>query len=131
MKTRFSKTWNSSTQPRKQRKFRYNAPLHIKGKFLSINLSKELRTKHNKRSLRARVGDKVKILRGQFKGRDGPIDEIDTKNTKVYITKIEVTKREGAKVRAPINPTNLQIIELKLDDKKRKAKLNKEKPEAK
>ena len=131
MKTRFSKTWNSSVQPRKQCKYRYNAPLHIKGKFLSISLSKELRKKYNKRSLRARVGDKVKVLRGQFKGREGPIDEIDMKNTKVYITKIEVTKREGAKVRAPINPTNMQITELKLDDKKRKAKLNKEKPEAK
>lgn len=131
MKTRFSKTWNSSKQPRKQRKFRYNAPLHIKGKFLSINLSKELRKKHNKRSLRARVGDKVKVLRGQFKGREGPIDEIDMKNMKVYITKIEVTKREGAKVRVPINPSNLQIIELKLDDKKRKEKLSKSKPEAK
>ena len=125
MKKTFSKSWNSSTQPRKQRKFRFNAPLATKGKFLSVNLSKELRKKYGTRSLRARVGDKVKVIRGKFKGREGNIEEVDIRKTKIYISKLEVTKKEGAKIRVPLNPSNLQIIELKLDDKKRKAKLAK------
>ena len=33
MKSIFSKSWVSSKQPRKQRKYRYNAPDHIKKKF--------------------------------------------------------------------------------------------------
>ena len=133
MKTRFSKTWNSSVQPRKQRKYRYNAPLHIKGKFLSISLSKELRKKYNKRSLRARVGDKVKVLRGQFKGKEGTIEKVLLKKSKVQINGAENIKKDGSKSFYPISPSNVMIIELKLDDKKREAALkrkdNKEKTE--
>ena len=39
-----------STQPRKQRKARYNAPAHLRGKFLSAPLSPELRTQYKKRT---------------------------------------------------------------------------------
>ncbi|MBS1194889.1 MAG: ribosomal protein L24p/L26e, archaeal/eukaryotic, partial [Methanomicrobia archaeon] len=46
-----------SIQPRKQRKARYTAPLHIKGKFLSATLSKELREQYKRRSLRVVKGD--------------------------------------------------------------------------
>lgn len=124
MKTEFSKTWKSSTQPRKQRKYRANAKLHTKTNFLTANLSKELRKKHDKRNAKLRKGDKVKILRGNFKGKDGKVEEIDHKTLKVYITKIEITKKDGSKVRVPQNASNLQITELDLTDKKRKAKLN-------
>ena len=67
MKTKFAKTWISSTQPRKQRKYRYNAPLSTKRNFLSINLSKELKKKYGTRSIKPRVGDKVKVMRGTHK----------------------------------------------------------------
>ncbi|MFA6073535.1 MAG: 50S ribosomal protein L24 [Candidatus Woesearchaeota archaeon] len=125
MKTKFSKTWISSTQPRKQRKYRFNAPLTVKRKFLSINLSKELRTKHGIRNIKPRVGDKVKVERGTYKSKTGSIERIDTKNTKIYITKIELTKKDGSKSKVPINPSNLQITELDLTDKIRKNNLAK------
>jgi large subunit ribosomal protein L24 len=123
MKTKFSKTWISSTQPRKQRKYRFNAPLDVKRKFLSINLSKELRTKHGVRSVKPRVGDKVKVMRGTFKSKTGAIERVDTKNTKIYVAKIELTKKDGSKSKSPIHPSNLQITELNLSDKIRKNKL--------
>ena len=34
-----------SIQPRKQRKARYTAPAHARGKYLSVSLSKDLREK--------------------------------------------------------------------------------------
>jgi len=123
MKQKFSKTWISSTQPRKQRKYRYNAPLGIKRKFISINLSKELREKYGIRSIKPRTGDKVKIMRGSFKSKSGQIEKIDVKNTKIYIAKIELTKKDGSKSKSPIHPSNLQITELNLNDKFRKNKL--------
>ena len=129
MKPKFSKTWKSSSQPRKQRKHRSNAPLHIKAKFVTANLSKELRKKYGKRNLKLRTGDKVKVLRGSFKSKEGTVEKVDLKNTKIYVTKIEATKRDGSKSKIPLNPSNLQIIELKLDDKLRKNKLAK--PETK
>ena len=118
MKSEWSKNWKSSKQPRKQRKYRYNAPLHIKGKFLSTHLAKELRKKIKKRSIRIRKGDKVTILRGQFKKQKGTITEIDLKNNKVYVDKIEIKKKDGTKAFYPIDPSNLMITEL-VEDKKR------------
>ena len=119
MKTKFSKTWKRSKQQRKQRKYRYNAPLHIKNKFMSAHLSKELRQKHKKRSFSVRKGDKVQVMRGQFKKKIGKIERIDIKKSRAYITGIETIKKDGTKTLYPINPSNLMIVELNLDDKKR------------
>ena len=123
MKRKFSKTWIKSKQPRKQRKYRYNAPLNIKSKFMGCHLSKELREKYKKRSITIRKGDSVKVLRGQFKGKTGKIDRVDIKKSKVYITGIEVAKKDGTKALYPIHPSNLIITELNLEDKKRKKSL--------
>jgi large subunit ribosomal protein L24 len=124
MKSQFSKTWNSSIQPRKQRKFRYNAPANIKRKFLTVNLAKDIREKHGARNAKIRKGDKVKVLRGNFSSKTGTVDRVDLANLKIFVTGIEVSKRDGSKAKVALNPTNLQIVELKLDDKFRKQKFS-------
>lgn len=124
MKSKFSRTWKASVQPRKQRKYNYNAPLHVKNDLLSVNLSKELRKAYGTRNIRVRSGDKVKILRGNHKGKQGKVDTVDVKKIKVYVTGVETQKREGSKVKVPINPSNLQITELNLADKKRKQRIS-------
>ena len=119
MKKEFSKHWKTSKQPRKQRKYLAKAPLHIKRKFLSVNLSKELRKKYEKRNIVLRKEDKVKILRGKHKGKTGKINKIKIKLLKVYIDGIQTKKLDGSKVNIPIRASNLQIIELNTEDKKR------------
>ena len=119
MKTKFSSSWIKSKQPRKQRKYRYNAPLHVKQKFVSAHLSKELRKKYNKRSMNLRKGDSIKIMRGQFKNKTGKIEEVSVKKTLVYVSGIEIAKRDGTKARYPINPSNLSITNVNMDDKMR------------
>jgi len=123
MKSKFSIKWNSSKQPRKQRKYRYNAPLHIKGKFVSTHLSPELRKKYNFRSLRLKTGDKVKIMRGQYKGKEEKVIEIDLRRSKVYLDKIIVTRIDGNTSKIPFKASNLMITDLDLSDKKRKQKI--------
>ena len=123
MKNKFSSSWGRSTQPRKQRKYRYNAPLHIKQKFMRAHLSKELRKKYSKRNFSLRKGDNVKVMRGQFKNKQGKIEKVNLKKTIVYITGIEVTKRDGTKALFPIHPSNLMITELNMDDKIRQQML--------
>jgi len=125
MKKDFSNKWIMSKQPRKQRKYSYNAPLHIRGKFMSAHLSKELMKKYNRRSIKVRKGDKVTILRGQFRKKTNRIERIDLKKTKVYIAGIEIIKKDGTKLLYPIHPSNLVVTELNLDDKKRMAVVNK------
>jgi len=123
MEQSFSSKWKASKQPAKQRKYRFNAPTHTARKFLAAHLSKDLRKKHGRRSIPVRKGDKVKVVRGQFKGRENKVERVSPKYGKVYITGIERAKKDGSKSLIPLDPTNLLITELNLDDKKRKATL--------
>jgi large subunit ribosomal protein L24 len=112
MKKEFSTHWKSSRQPRKQRKYLANAPLHLRKKFVSINLSKELRKKEGKRNLPAKKGDKVKIFSGKFKGKTGKILEVNLKTSKIIVENIQVKKQDGSKANIKLQPSNLQIIEM-------------------
>jgi large subunit ribosomal protein L24 len=128
MKQGFSTKWKASKSPAKQRKYMYCAPMHITRKFLSAHLSKELRAKHKARSFMVAKGDKVKVLRGQFKGRENKVDRVDHKKLQIYITGIESAKKDGSKSMYPFTPSNLMITELNLEDKKRKAALERKTP---
>ena len=127
MKNKFSKHWKSSKQPRKQRKYIANAPLHIKHKFLAAHLSKDLIKKYKKRSLPVRKGDTVKIVRGRFKKKMGKIEKVLQKKTRVYIENIKNLKKDGSKTYIPVQPSNLIITELNLDDKERQKILQRNK----
>ena len=108
-----------SKKARKQRKFLFTAPLHLRRKMISAHLSKELKEKYKRRSLPVRKGDEVEIMRGEFKGRKGKVSRVDLKNYKVYIEGITRKKTTGIEVQVPIHPSNLRIIGLNLNDKKR------------
>ena len=113
-----------STKKRKQRKYLYNAPLHIKRKHLSTHLSQELRDKYKKRSIPLRKGDTVKILRGGLRGHVGKVSEIHTKKMMVAIEKAALTKADGKSIPKLIHPSNLVVMKLH-DDMWRRKKLKK------
>jgi large subunit ribosomal protein L24 len=119
MKKDFSTAWKSSSQKRKQIKYRANAPLHIKHKLMASHLSADLRKKHGKRTVGIRKDDKVKIMRGQFKGLTGKVERVNTKREYIYVRGAEMTKKDGTKSFYPLHPSNLMILELNLSDKKR------------
>jgi large subunit ribosomal protein L24 len=126
MKKTFSKAWKGSKQPRKQRKYLAKAPLHIKRKLLSVNLAKDLRKKYGKRNVIVRKGDNVKVMTGKFKGKTGKITQVFTKKSKITMEGIQVKKQDGSKANIKLQPSNLQIIDLNLEDKKRiQEKINK------
>ncbi|MBI2652627.1 50S ribosomal protein L24 [Candidatus Woesearchaeota archaeon] len=119
----FSKTWKNSKKPRKQRKYRLYAPLHVKQKFVHSHLSKDLRKKYAKRVTGLRKGDKVKVMRGQFRKYEGKIERIDLRKTRVFVNGVEITKRDGTKKLLALRPSNLMIMELNLEDKLRQKTL--------
>jgi large subunit ribosomal protein L24 len=125
MKKKYSPKWISSKQPRKQRKYRYNSPLHIKHKFLNANLSKTLRQKYGKRSFPLRKEDDVLVMRGSFKGKKAKIISVNLKRSRVTLENIQRSKKDGTKVSVFFKPSSLQIQSLFLEDKKRIAKLEK------
>ncbi|MCS7122146.1 MAG: 50S ribosomal protein L24 [Archaeoglobaceae archaeon] len=111
-----------SKQPRKQRRWLFKTiKLHERHKLLRATLSKDLRKKYGKRTLRVRKGDKVKIMRGDFRGHVGKVLEVDMKRCRIKIEGVKIKKASGAEVLVPINPSNVMIVELgEVDDVRKK-----------
>ncbi len=110
----------SSKQPRKQRKFLFTAPLHLRRKILSAHLSKDLRGQYKRRALPIRKGDEVQIMRGENVGKTGKVARVDLKDYKVFIEGITTKRTVGTEVQIPISPSNLKITNLNLDDEMRR-----------
>ena len=125
MKTKFSTHWKASKQPRKQRKYKANAPLHTKHKFLNAQLSKSLKEKHSRRSFPVRKGDEVLVMRGKFKKKKAKVVTVELKRSRVSLENIQRTKKDGTKVNVWFHPSSIQIQTLVLDDKTRIKSLNK------
>lgn len=123
--TNVAQSYKSSEKGRKQRKFRALAPFHSKHKLMSSNLSEELRKKYSRKSFPIIKGDTVRVMRGQFKGQKGNVLIVNMLKLKIYIEGIQRSKRDGTKVNVPLDPSNVQITSLKLEDKKRIQSLEK------
>ncbi|MBI4145238.1 50S ribosomal protein L24 [Candidatus Woesearchaeota archaeon] len=114
----WSRHWKGSVKPRKQRAYAREAPIHVKRQSLAAHLSKELRGKHKTRSITLRVGDKVTVLRGQFRKKSGKVERVDAPASRVYVTGIELAKKDGGKSQYPLHPSNLIITELESDKRR-------------
>ncbi len=86
-------------------------------------LSTELRERHGKRSVRPRVGDTVKIVRGEFKDIEGKVTKVDPKAGSVNVEGVTREKLKGGTAPVPIPSSNVVVTALVLDDKERKKKL--------
>jgi len=109
----------TSSQPRKQRKYRYTAPLHIKSTFLNAPVSDELVKEHGRKTLRVIEGDTVKVMRGDHKGTEGKVREVDVKNEAVAVDGIVEVKADGKEMPRKIHASNLLITKLNTDDGRR------------
>lgn len=112
-----------SIQPRKQRKARYDAPLHVRRKQTASHLSEELLLKYDRRSMPLVTGDEVRVLRGDKKGDHGKVVEVDHKSRKVVVEGITHKKADGTDIGLPLDPSNLVIVRLNLEDQRRRDKL--------
>lgn len=101
-----------SRKPRTQRKFRFTAPLHLRKHFVHAHLSKELRAKVKKRAIQIKKGDKVKILRGKFKGKEGKVAAVNLTDAKIFVEGITLKNSKGKEIFYPIDPSNVMIIEM-------------------
>lgn len=113
----------NSVQPRKQRKFVRDAPLHARKSFVSSPLSDALRKQFGKRSFSLRKGDEVEVMRGSAKGKKGKITKVDLKKLKVFVDSLKIRKANGTETEYPISPSNLRITKLDLEDKMRQKAL--------
>lgn len=82
-------------------------------------LSEELKEKHGIKTLPVRVGDTVKVLRGDHKDKDGKVSVVDLKSMTITVDGVSVTKSDGTEVPRPIQPSKVMITKLELKDKLR------------
>ena len=93
-------------------------------------LSKDLRKKYSRRSVRIMVEDAVKVIRGEYKGITGKVSKISTGSNSIAIEGNKKEKLKGDKIDVYIHSTNVIITALNTDDKWRQKILEK-KPKSK
>ena len=109
-----------SHKPGKQRKAFFNAPLHIRQKFMAAPLSRELREKYGVKRLPVRKGDVVRIMRGNWRGHEGKVVDVDLKRIRIFVEGVQIKKADGTPVYYPIHPSKVMIVKLDLSDPWRK-----------
>jgi large subunit ribosomal protein L24 len=114
--------------PGKQRKRLFNAPAHIRHKLMAAPLSPELLAQRGIKTLPVRKGDTVRIMRGDHKGFEGKISRVDLKHYRIYLEGLTREKVDGTAVFVGVHPSKVMIKTLNLDDKVRKAILERKKP---
>ena len=82
-------------------------------------ISKDLRKKYSRRSVRIIIDDTVKVVRGEYKGLTGKVAKISTETNGIAIEGNKKEKLKGEKIDVYIHSTNMIITSLNTDDKLR------------
>ena len=101
----------------------YRASLRTKSNQLGSPLSKDLRDKYGKRSVRVVKGDTVKVVRGEYKDVDGKVSRVSTQKNSVAIEGIKKEKEKGEKFDVFIHSSNILVTDLNTDDSWRMQKI--------
>ena len=109
-----------TTKPGKQRKRLYQAPLNERYRRFSAPLSSKLKESHSTNSVPVRKGDTVTIMRGDRKGSEGKVTQINRKKYRIFVEGATREKVDGTTTFIPIHPSKVMITRLNLDDKWRK-----------
>jgi large subunit ribosomal protein L24 len=113
--------------PRKQRKRLYNAPAHLRHKLMAAPLSPELISSKGAKSLPVRKGDTVRVMRGDHAGFEGKVSRVDLKRYRIFLEGLTREKVDGTNIFVSVHPSKIMIKNLKLDDKWRKAVVERKK----
>ena len=89
----------------------------ILNKQICAPISKELRKKYSRRSIRIMTDDTVKVVRGEYKGLTGKVTKISTETSGIAIEGNKKEKLKGDKIDVYIHSTNVIITALNTDDK--------------
>ena len=104
--------------------------MQLLNKQICAPISKDLRKKYSRRSVRIMIDDTVKVIRGEYKGITGKVSKISTENKSIAIEGNKKEKLKGDKIDVYIHSTNVIITALNTDDKWRQKILEK-KPKSK
>ncbi len=115
-------TLPKTKQPKKQRKRRYQASLHLRNKRMTAPLSKSLREKYGIKRLPVHKGDKVTVFRAKSEDQEikGKVIRTLPQKYSIHVEGYSKEKADGTIVSFPMRPSNVVITALNLKDKKRR-----------
>lgn len=87
---------------------------------MSAKLLSDLRKDHKTRSLPIRKGDTVLVVKGDFKGHEAKVAEVDRKNLRIYVEGVTRERVDGSTKKIPISPSNVMLSKLDKGDKWRR-----------
>jgi large subunit ribosomal protein L24 len=105
-----------SKQPRKQRKALYNYSNHQRSKLFSTRVADFLREEYGIKKLPIRIGDQVRVVKGEFEDFEGEVIEIVAKQ-RVKVKECVFEKTDGTQFHPAIHISNLIISKFK-DERK-------------
>ncbi len=123
-----------SMKPNKQRKAHYNAPLHEKRKRIAARLllDKPDARFASVRSVTVRVGDTVRVIRGDFsnggkrhggKRNENPLTgavlRIESETGRIFIEGAKGSKSDNKEEAVPVHSSNVVVVKLDETDKLR------------
>ncbi len=97
-----------SAQTKKQRKALLNYKNHQRSKLFTVRVADFVREEYGIKKMPIRVGDSVKITRGEFKDFEGEVLEV-TKELKCKIKEAQFEKTDGTQFHPAIHISNLVI----------------------
>ncbi|KAK8808292.1 hypothetical protein WA171_001513 [Blastocystis sp. BT1] len=104
-----------SSSRRTTRKAHFTAPSHIRRVMMSSPLSKALKDKYNVNAIPVVKGDKVKVTRGSFKGKEGKVTEVYRRKWVIHIEGLTREKVNGSSCKVGVDASKVEITELKLN----------------
>jgi len=88
---------------------------------MAAPLSPELKSSKGVKTLPLRKGDTVRVVRGDHIGFEGKVSRVDLKNYRIFLEGLTREKVDGTNIFVSVHPSKVMIKNLKLDDKWRKA----------
>lgn len=105
-----------SKKPGKQRKALFNYKNNHRSKLLSTRVADFVREEYGIKALPLRVGDDVRVVKGEFKDFEGEVIEI-TKNLRAKIKEVTFDKADGTEFHPTIHISKLIITKLSKEKK--------------
>jgi len=92
-------------------------------KLVRASLSSDLKSKYGKNSIRIRIGDSVKLVRGEYSGVEGKVQHLFPSEGRLTLEGVTREKIAGGTTEVRIHASNVIVTGLNLDDKFRRLKL--------
>jgi large subunit ribosomal protein L24 len=105
-----------SRLPRKQRRAVFEAHNFARRRFLTVALSKELRTRYGRRQLPVRKGDTVRVLSGSYEGQEERVAKVNVRDRSLTLDNITLKKADQKLKALAVRPNHLLLTRLNLSD---------------